>query len=197
MVTITALERIEEINTCEKFLMSHKLWGTDLEMTAYGQIGYLKDEALIVKLTAHEKNPLTTYKNDDEPVYRDSALEVFMYFATKPDTYLNLEINANGALLAQCGKVRAREWIATKTKERVTVTVEKSEEKWSVLLVIPLSLVRDCYGDVKLQSGTEIGFNVTKICEAQENLHFISYADLPGERPNFHQPEHFLKAWLE
>lgn len=63
---------------------------------------------MYIKLVCEEKDPLRVYKEDQDPVYKDSAMEAFFQFkgndTAADDIYLNFEMNANGALLACYGK---------------------------------------------------------------------------------------------
>ncbi len=196
MVTIDGLKQVEDIEECEKLPIANKLWGTVSDITAYGQMGYIEGTEWVVKLTACEKNPLTTYCRDGDPVYKDSALEVFMNFNLDAVYYLNLEVNANGALLGEFGIKGQREPLSVKTDKKVSVSVQKEEEKWSVLLRIPLSLLEDCFGDIKMEKNSEMAFNLYKICETEVAEHYMSYAPVISETPDFHLPFYFAKAIL-
>ena len=67
-----------------------------------------KRRRIYLKLVCLEKNPLRIYKEDQDPVYKDSAVEAFFRFnsgdGSRQDIYLNFEMNANGAILAGYGK---------------------------------------------------------------------------------------------
>lgn len=196
LTTIAELQNIEEIDKCEKLAISHKLWGTTKNVEAYGQMGYIAEKEWVVKLTAHEANPLTTYTQDNDPVYEDSALEVFLNFVPDGDNYLNFEVNANGALLNHFGKKGPsnRGPVRHISEERVTVQVQKEKELWSVLLRIPFALIRDCYGEVEIATGKKISFSLYKISESQEDLHFISHTFISSEKPDFHLPKFFAEG---
>jgi len=88
LVTIAGLQNVEEIEKWEKLTISHKLWGTTKNVEAYGQMGYIAGKEWIVKLTAYEKNPMATYTQDNDPVYRDSALEVFLNFMPEKEYFV-------------------------------------------------------------------------------------------------------------
>lgn len=197
MVTIACLKTVEEIEQCEKLPIAHKLWGTDSPIEAYGQMGYIEGQEWVVKLTAVEKNPLTTFLQDNDPVYKDSALEMFINFAADKDEYLNFEVNSNGALLCHFGKKGLRAPVKLKTDKEVEVSVKKQENEWSVILRIPRGLFEDCFGEIKLESGSKITFNLYKICETESDLHFISYTFIPTEKPDFHLPAYFAEGVLE
>ena len=196
MVTITKLKKIEEIESCEKLYISHKRWGTEKDVVAYGQMGYIPGENWIVKLTAQEKEPLATYVEDDDPVYRDSALEVFLNFMPDGNDYLNLEVNANGALLCHFGKKgkENRGPVCMRSKAHVAVQAQREEDVWSVLIVIPFALIKDCYNDAVIDSGKKITFNLYKISESEKDLHFISHTLIPSEKPDFHLPQYFAEG---
>mgnify|MGYP003292944276 CR=1 FL=1 len=191
MIKIRKLRSVEEIEQCEKLPVLHKLWGTEEEIICYGQMGYIPEKEWIVKLTACESEPLATYVQADAPVYKDSALEVFLNFVPEMERYLNLEVNANGALLCQFGKRGDRAPVSSRCSQNVSVEVCKTVDKWSVLLRIPFELIRACFGEVCLHKGMQMSFNLYKICETEENKHFISYTFIPVPKPDFHLPQYF------
>ncbi len=45
-----------------------------------GNIGFVPGEGLYIKLVCVEKDPLRVYKEDQDPVYKDSAMEAFFQF---------------------------------------------------------------------------------------------------------------------
>lgn len=194
MVTFARLEHFKEVEKCEKLPILYKLWGTEYDIEAYGQMGYVENTEWVVKLTAREPEPLARYTKEEEPVYQDSALEVFLNFDAENIYYINLEVNANGALLCHYGKRKDRGPIPT--EEKVGVFVNKGKEEWSVILRIPYSVITKCFGNVKLQEGSEISFNLYKICETEENRHFISYTFIPTTNPDFHLPQYFAHGKL-
>ena len=56
------------------------VWGTEKIAKTYGYIGFVPGEGLYIKLVCVEKNPLRIYKKDQDPVYKDSAMEAFFQF---------------------------------------------------------------------------------------------------------------------
>jgi len=194
MVTIARLKHFDEVEGCEKLPIGYKLWGTESDIEAYGQMGYVENKEWVVKLTAKETDPLARYKNDEDPVYLDSALEVFLNFDPENIYYINLEVNANGALLCHYGKRKDRAPI--ETEEKIGVIVNKGIEEWSVILRIPYLVIAKCFENVKLQKGSDMSFNLYKICEMEDNRHFISHTFIPTETPDFHMPQYFAHAKL-
>lgn len=196
MTIISRLEHAGEVVNCEKLPIAHKLWGTDVDITAYGQVGYIEDREIVVRLTADESAPLAVYKEDNDPVYKDSALEFFLNFEPDNIFYINFEVNANGALLCHYGKRKDRRPILNEER-RVFVATERTETEWTATLRIPIAVIEACFDDVKLKKGSVISFNLYKICEREDNLHFISHTFIPTEDPDFHLVQYFARGELE
>ena len=72
---IESKELLEISRTCLK--SRHLLWGTERIPKTYGYIGFAKGEGLYLKLVCLEKDPFRIYKEDQDPVYKDSAVEAF------------------------------------------------------------------------------------------------------------------------
>ena len=195
MTVIKRLEHAEEVVSCEKLPIANQLWGTNVDMTAYGQVGYIENQEIVVKLTATESDPLAVYTEDEDPVYKDSALEFFLNFEPDNIYYINFEVNANGALLCHYGKRKDRKAILNE-QLKVSVSASKSETEWTATLRIPLAVIEACFDDVKLQKGSNISFNLYKICEREDNLHFISHTFIPTESPDFHLVQYFARGEL-
>ena len=106
---VRLIENKELLESVELFKIENLLWGTEKIAKTYGYIGFVPGgKDLYIKLVCEEKDPLRVYKEDQDPVYKDSAMEAFFQFkgngTETDDIYLNFEMNANGALLACYGK---------------------------------------------------------------------------------------------
>ena len=102
---VRMIKNKEQLTELSPFRVEHALWGTREYPLMYGYIGFVPGEAFYLKMISEEKNPLRKYKNANDPVYQDSAMEAFLMFEPESarmtkDIYINLEVNANGALLA-------------------------------------------------------------------------------------------------
>ena len=71
------IENKELLESAELFKIENLLWGTEKIAKTYGYIGFVPGEGLYIKLVCVEKNPLRIYKKDQDPVYKDSAMEAF------------------------------------------------------------------------------------------------------------------------
>lgn len=109
---VKKIERKEQIEHCEKFFINQYMWNSKQSPLVYGWMGYVEGEGLFVKMVCEEKNPLRRYYRHNDPVYTDSAMEIFLAFPEENHAlsnecmYTNFEINANGAMLANYGRGR-------------------------------------------------------------------------------------------
>ena len=134
----------------------------------YGYIGFVPGEGLYIKLVCVEKDPLRVYKEDQDPVYKDSAMEAFFQFkgndTAADDIYLNFEMNANGALLACYGKNKMNRIPFTPDQIRkMKCSAEIREEQWNVNLTLPIEILEQVYGKLNLQEGSDFRCNFYKI----------------------------------
>lgn len=74
---VRLIENKELLESAELFKIENLLWGTEKIAKTYGYIGFVLGEGLYIKLVCVEKNPLRIYKKDQDPVYKDSAMEAF------------------------------------------------------------------------------------------------------------------------
>lgn len=77
---VRLIENKELLESAELFKIENLLWGTGKIAKTYGYIGFVPGEGLYIKLVCVEKNPLRIYKKDQDPVYKDSAMEAFFQF---------------------------------------------------------------------------------------------------------------------
>ena len=120
------------------------MWNSKQEPKAYGWMGYIEGEGLFVKMVCEETNPKREYKNHKDPVYKDSAMEIFLAFLEKGETlsnecmYTNFEINANGAMLANYGVGRKnRQFISDEQYKQTGVVATIDEDKWCLEVLFP------------------------------------------------------------
>lgn len=190
------MKRIEELEQCELFHIDHYQWVEGYQPKAFGRMGLLQDFGLVVSMTAMERDPLTTYTEDDDPVYRDSALEAFFNFTPLHEIpyYMNFEMNSNGAMLNDIGFVGDRKSVFTSVPWRGSCEVSHSTEAWSVLLRVPMEMICNIFSIEPLKAGDHFTCNFYKICESKELEHYASYAPIVSEKPNFHLPQFFETA---
>ena len=80
---VEIINNASELESLEPFEVSCLLWGTERIPKTYGYLGFVPDDGFYLKMICMEKDPLRTYTKDQDPVYRDSAMEAFFMFAPK------------------------------------------------------------------------------------------------------------------
>lgn len=196
MYIINRISKVEDIINCPICSIDHYQWPRKEEPKAYARIGLLEGRGLIVSMTAFEINPLRRFYEENEPVYRDSAMEVFINFnpESMEQKYMNFEMNSLGTMLSQFGTSKDRKWLCDLTEKKGICKATIEEAQWNVLLEIPLDLIREFHDGKGLETGDEISFNCYKISEEPSIEHYGSYAPIDNPVPNFHLPQFFAKA---
>ncbi|WP_243426674.1 carbohydrate-binding family 9-like protein [Faecalicatena fissicatena] len=200
MMNVKILKDKEELNTVAPFEITHLLWGTSSIPRTCFYIGFVPGDGFYVRMVCEEKDPRRTYQSYLDPVYQDSAMEAFLLFPQKEDasgTYLNFEINANGALLAGYGPSRTyRSFFSREEAEQFQARAVIEEDRWSALFHLPLSALERVYGPMKLEKGSTFYCNFYKISESKDIEHYAAYAPITSPVPSFHMPEYFAEAVL-
>ena len=152
MMNIKIIKDKEELNTVAPCEIGHLLWGTSSIPRTYFYIGFVPGDGFYVRMVCEERDPRRIYESYLDPVYRDSALEAFLLFPQKGEptgTYLNYEVNANGALLAAYGPSRTyRSYFSSEDAARFQTRAVIEEDRWSASFHIPLSVLERIYGPV-------------------------------------------------
>ena len=200
MMNVKILKDKEELNTVAPCEITHLLWGTSSIPRTYFYIGFVPGDGFYVRMVCEERNPRRTFQSYLDPVYRDSAMEAFLLFSRKddaPGTYLNFEINANGALLAAYGPSRTyRSYFSKEEAAKLQVRATIGEDSWSAHFRIPLTVLERVYGPLELKAGSTFFCNFYKISESADIEHYAAYAPITSPVPSFHMPEYFTEAVL-
>lgn len=160
---------------------------------SYGRMALLEGYGIVITMTAEEKNPLRSFYKENDPVYKDSAMEAFLNFDIDnlQSRYFNFEINANGAMLSEFGSSGNRRKINELTSCTAQCEAVISEEGWQVLLKIPMDLICGRYKREPLKKGDIFSCNFYKISQDPTIEHYAAYSKVISEVPNFHLPEYF------
>lgn len=196
MYTVKEIEFIDELYECPIFHIDNHMWIKDYKPKSFGRMAFIKNEGIVVSMTTMEKSPLTRYVVDDDPVYKDSAMEAFFDFKpNQPEIgYFNFEMNSNAAMLSGFGLRPNRKRIKAITNLRASCSVIKETNSWSVLLKVPMELICEIYQIPPFLLGDEFSCNFYKISEDPSIEHYVSYSPIDSPTPNFHMPEFFAKA---
>ena len=158
-----------------------------------GCMSYTPGTGFVVTLRCFEKNPQIIYTQPDDPVFRDSCLEVFLNcYPELPDYgYLNVEINGAGTMRCRFGKDREnRYFLLERGIPQPRVTVTKEQDYWQINLEIPETLLEAVYErPCAFAPGHQMRGNFYKCGDDTASPHWSSWAEIP--RLDFHLPEYF------
>lgn len=155
-----------------------------------GWMEYVPGVGFIVTMRCFEKNPMAVYTQPDDPVFHDSCMEVFLKcFPQSPD-YINVEMNANGAMRCGFGPGRNRAKVLELGLPQPEVTVTVEEDFWLVRCLISEKLLEALYQrPCRFAVGDEMQGNFYKCGEKTAAPHWASWSKV--ERLDFHTPEFF------
>lgn len=155
------------------------------------------DEALFLHYAVKGKSLKAVYSEDQSNVHEDSCVEFFC-MPEGADRYTNFEFNAIGTCSASKRKGRDKgiepfpEEDMKRIERYATAGTEPFEEKtgehvWELTVKIPL----DMMGLDPSSLPEKIRGNFYKCADETEAVHFVSWAPIATENPDFHRPEFF------
>lgn len=198
---IHTIQEKSQLIDCPTFHIDQYNWGGDYRPVAYGKMAYIKEHGFIIYMKCEEKNPLRVNMNNEDPVFQDSAMEAFFDFAPEKmrGTYVNIEMNSNGAMLNRFGqKPPGRKVYTEFTDARCVCTAQIDQDSWSLEVQIPLQYVKDLFGKDTFVPGDKIRCNFYKICHNDiPTAHYGSYTKIDIRSWNFHLPEYFADAIID
>ncbi|MGB8490540.1 MAG: carbohydrate-binding family 9-like protein [Bacteroidales bacterium] len=185
-----------------------------LELTSFmGVIPVFRPEVR-AKMMYDEENLFVIFRVDDRfvrcvttkpngPVWEDSCVEFFFSPDNDfPEKYFNLEINCGGTPLMHYNIVPRKEFIEVSYDDILKIQIAHSLPDltdpeivepviWTVEYKIPLSILRKYSPVTKPQPGVEWKANFYKCAEKNSNPHFITWAVVQNNIPDFHLPQFF------
>lgn len=188
---VARLESYDDLDSTSKYPLNHSLWNSKIFIKSEINLGY-DDNYFYVLMKAWESKPLTRYTEDQDKVYEDSAMEIFIQF--QDSTYFNFEFNRSGALLANYGTTVKRRELDKVDLARIRRTVIIDKKYWSVRLDIPWIVFAN-YETINILNPIKV--NAYKISEDDSILHYQSLFPIKTKTPNFHTPEFFKKMNLD
>lgn len=186
-----------KLTDCPIFQVNQFNWNSVYFPVTYGQLCYWKGKGFLLQMTCEEGNPLCTYRNLNDPVYLDSAMEAFLNFDPTKQNYFNFEINAAGVMLVQFGSSRLnRHFLTPGEIQLCTLDITRKADLWSFRLLIPLELIEKYFKTEQFHVFSQITCNFYKISENEKLTHFASFAPVISPLPNFHLPQYFAKGLI-
>jgi hypothetical protein len=157
-------------------------------------------DCICIKYDVEEHEVLARYRNTNDPVYKDSCVELFIAFGDD-GTYYNLEFNRLGTCLGGFGipgETRASlpaELLETIKCERSFLQKNDDAEptvNWTLMLMIPMEVF--CFHQVNTLKGRDCRVNFYKCGDDLTQPHFLTWKNIVAPKPNFHLPEFFGDA---
>lgn len=159
-------------------------------------IGY-SPTAIYIKYDVHGSMLRAIYTNDQEPVYEDSCVG---FFCQRPgsDHYLSLGFNCIGTCLAARRKGREEDVQRLTASELQSIGRYSSLGRrafmemegmfaWDLVVRVPFALLGYAGGEVP----ERLLGNFYKCADGTESRHFLTWAPVKTEKPDFHRPEFF------
>lgn len=202
--TIKVIKNKAELIRCQTFDVANYQWNSVVSPRTYGAMGYIPGAGLYVEMVCEETDPLRDCRHHKDMVCKDSAMEIFLAFEDKGTTltndsfYLNLEVNANGAMYAKSGHGRkGRQFLSEEIYEKSQVSAVIEADEWKISLLIPEEfLLTACGWDYK-NPEKELYCNFYKISEHPKIEHYGSFRRIDNAKPNFHLPVFFAKTKID
>lgn len=136
------------------------------------------------------------YANDQEPVWQDSCVEFFCC-RDNQEGYYNFEFNCIGTCLSAVHVTREnRTSRPTHEMERIKRHASLKREtfdeidgmqQWSLTVGIPLDLLGIDYATLP----AKLNANFYKCGDGTKHMHYVSWAPIGVEKPDFHRPDYF------
>ncbi len=166
--------------------LTHCGWTPETSIRAQGQLS-CDGRALHVRMTAAEQPIRATLSGKLDQVCTDSCLEFFFAPQVDDDRYFNFEWNRLGALSLSFGTLRATR-IRLVPKDAIKQFAFRSfqtKDGWGVEYEISLDFLRVFFPDYTFTG--DAGGNFYKCGDKTEFPHFLSWAPMSSDTPDFHR----------
>lgn len=148
---------------------------------------------IYVQMTTNEKPLLARYTGQNDPVCKDSCMELFIRPHENDKRYLNFEFNPFGTMYLAVRTTRDDPEYPDEDKKYFEVKSYIDDGIWIHQFVIPFEFIDRIYGThTKRMYG-----NLYKCGEDTPKEHYISYYPLGSNIEDFHRPDFFGEFVLE
>ena len=170
-----------------RLYLDNILWTEDTGIRAEGQL-CCGGDALYVHMRAVEKDIRAEYKEQLSPVFRDSCLE-FYFMPGREKNYFNIEMNANGCMTLQYGRSGPDRFtlVRENEKEYFDIRTGRTPDGWEIFYRIPLGSIRLFCPDFSFEGALRANMYSC----GGNTRHFLSWAPVHSEKPDFHRPQDF------
>ena len=176
--------------------LAHAPWLEPCAVTAHAQL-CRDDETLWVRMEAEESPIRAELTGKLDPVCNDSCLEFFYAPKAEDQRYFNFEFNPLGTLCLGFGAERPT---------RVRQVVKDAEALfrprpyrtgtgWGIVFRIPLTFLRLYFPDCEFLG--EAACNFYKCGDATSVPHYLAWAPLSSDTPDFHRRQDFGRVLFD
>lgn len=198
----TSIEKINEMIDTNAFdyVSIEKLNWPD-EYADKPEVGFKlfqAEDGIILKFNVTEKFTRAIYTKDNDKVYTDSCVELFID-PSGDGSYYNFEFNAIGTLLLGFGKDRhgrqqAPEEISGLVKRlsslgRLPLETTALQKSWQLTVFIPFTAF--WYHSISSLAGKTIKGNLQKCGDDLPTPHYTTWNPIKTPHPDYHQPLYF------
>ena len=174
----------------------HQPWLAPCDIAAKAQLCH-DGENLYVRMEAKEAKIRATLTGALDQVCNDSCLEFF--YAPKADDkrYFNFEINPLCTMYIGFGaerKTRVRQ-ILKNPQMIFEPKTAYTQDGWTLEYKVPLSYIRMYMPDAVFAG--EAACNFYKCGDETETIHYLAWAGLTSEKPDYHRRQDFGKLIFE
>jgi hypothetical protein len=172
--------------------IAHSMWGGSVPPTEFA-VCFDPAAGFFIRLRCRERNPRAVCTEDDGPVWEDSCVEAFLNFAPERGRdYINIEVNANGAMLCGFGSSRSgRVRLSALGVRRPSARSAAEGDSWRADIFVPLETVRSLFGAASFPRGSGFRGNFYKCGDRTAEPHYGAWARIEHDVPLFHLPDQF------
>jgi len=158
------------------------------------------EDAFFLHFKTEESHVRALHIGEERPVCEDSCVEFFV--AWSEAQYFNFEINPVATVLVQKGSARENRKNLDAVERRGlrvwgnsgVAPFERHElTQWEIYLVIPFSIFDLTYAEIKQ---APLKANFYKCGDLLLKPHYLSWAPVATQNPDFHRPEFFRELRL-
>ena len=172
----------------------------DYKPVSFAKMLY-SDTHIHVLMTAFENQIKAEFEKTNDPVYKDSCLELFLNPCPEMGhKYINLECNPLGTVLLGIGKNRydrilihdtPQELLAVKHSVIKAKLDDYRDTHWSVEFSISLPFLEKYLGKFHFANGKMMRGNFYKCGDETAYPHYGCWNQVCHHTPDFHKPEYF------
>ena len=153
------------------------------------------DDAVFLNFSTREKYFRATYKEINDPVYKDSCVEFFIGFEGD-DGYYNFEFNALGTPLLGYGTGKERELadalLVNQIKRNAIIKTEPDDNlmhHWELTVAIHFDAFFK--HQITTLNGLHCRGNFYKCGDELPEPHYLCWSNIVADEPNYHLPAYF------